>query len=148
MPTILDAVGVEIPESVDGKSVIPLLRGDRDGWRDYIHGECTPMETINSGMQYITDGKEKYIYYPGRGEEQFFDLVNDPVEMTNLADDPVYADRVALGRSRLISELEGRPEGFVVNGKLAKLDGPTPSFLPGYERDAAQAKAGNMEGQL
>jgi hypothetical protein len=68
--------------------------------------------------------------------------------MTNLADDPAYADRVELGRSRLISELEGRPEGFVVNGKLVKLDGPTPSFLPGYEREAAPAKASTMEGRL
>ena len=148
MPTILDAVGVDIPDSVDGASVMPLLRDDDNDWRDYIHGECTPMETINSGMHYITDGKEKYIYYPGRGEEQFFDLINDPVEMTNLAADPTCADRVELGRSRLISELDGRPENFVVNGKLAKLDGPTPSFLSGYERRPASPKPTNIEGHL
>jgi arylsulfatase A-like enzyme len=148
MPTILDAVGVDIPDSVDGASVMPLLRDDDNDWRDYIHGECTPMETINSGMHYITDGKEKYIYYPGRGEEQFFDLINDPVEMTNLVDDPACADRVELGRSRLISELDGRPENFVVNGKLAKLDGPTPSFLPEYERRPASPKPTNIEGHL
>jgi hypothetical protein len=106
------------------------------------------METINSGMQFITNGKEKYIFYPGTGEEQFFDLVNDPVEMTNLADDPEYADRVELGRSRLITELTGRPEGFVVNGKLATLNGPTPSFLPEYQRQDAPASSTNRESPL
>ena len=134
MPTVLDAVGAEIPESVDGRSVMPLVRGENAGWRDYIHGECSPMETINSGMQYITDGKEKYIYYPGTGEEQFFDLVNDPGEMTNLIDDPAYDDRVRRDRARLLSELDGRPEGFVANGELVTLGGPTLSFLPEYER--------------
>jgi arylsulfatase A-like enzyme len=148
MPTVLDAVGVDIPETVDGKSLMPLIRGDNEPWRDYIHGECSPMETINSGMQYITDGKDKYIFYPGTGDEQFFDLVNDPVEMTNLVNDPNYADRVELGRTRLISELEGRPENFVVNDQLATLGGPTPSFLPAYERQETPAKALNRETPL
>jgi arylsulfatase A-like enzyme len=145
MPTVLDAAGVDIPESVDGASLMPLLRDEDVVWRDYIHGECTPMVTINSGMQFITDGKEKYIYYPGRGEEQFFDLVNDPVEMNNLIDDPDYSERVELNRARLINELDGRPENFVVNGELQKLNGPTPSFLPEYERRPEEPEARNME---
>jgi len=148
MPTVLDAVGVDIPETVDGKSLMPLIRGDNEPWRDYIHGECSPMETIKSGMQFITDGKDKYIFYPGTGEEQFFDLVNDPVEMTNLVNDPAYADRVQQGRTRLITELEGRPENFVVNGQLATLGGPTPSFLPEYKRQESPAKALNRENPL
>ena len=93
------------------------------------------MVTINSGMQFITDGKEKYIYYPGRGEEQFFDLVNDPD----------YSERVELNRARLINEFDGRPENFVVNGELQKLNGPTPSFLPEYERRPEEPEARNME---
>lgn len=145
MPTVLDAAGVDIPESVDGASLMPLLRDEDVVWRDYIHGECTPMETINSGMQFITDGKEKYIYYPGRGEEQFFDLVNDPVEMNNLIDDTDYSERVELNRARLINELDGRPENFVISGELQKLNGPTPSFLPEYERRPEQPEARNME---
>ena len=33
MPTILDAGGVPIPESVDGASVLPFMRGDSPAWR-------------------------------------------------------------------------------------------------------------------
>ena len=148
MPTVLDAAGVEIPDTVDGSSLMPILKDEEVAWRDYIHGECTPMETINSGMQFITDGKEKYIYYPGRGEEQFFDLVNDPVEMNNLIDDPSYAVRVEVNRARLIGELEGRPENFVVDGELQKLDGPTPPFLPEYERSPEEPRVRNMENPI
>ena len=54
--------------------------------------------------------------------------------MTDLINDPTYTDQIERDRARLISELEGRPENFVVNGKLATLNGPTPSFLPEYKR--------------
>ncbi len=125
MPTILDLVGIDIPEGVDGKSLIPAMRGEPLG-RRYIHGECARMETIGSGMQYLTDGKQKYIWYPALGLEQLFDLENDPKELRNLVADPTYAENLAAWRARMVLELDGREEGFVKDGRLAKLDGPTP----------------------
>lgn len=39
-PTILDWVGQEIPNSMDGRSLLPLLRGDvPDDWRTYTYSE-------------------------------------------------------------------------------------------------------------
>ena len=83
------------------------------------------METIGSGMQYLTDGRYKYIWYPALGLEQFFDLKQDPQELDNLAGNPNYGDMITLWRKRLIKKLEGREEKFVVNGELVKLPGPT-----------------------
>ena len=40
MPTVLEVAKVPCPDSVDGSSLFPLLRGEKDGWREYIHGEC------------------------------------------------------------------------------------------------------------
>ena len=134
MPTLLDAVGVEAPGTVDGSSVMPLLREKDSGWREYIHGECSPLATLNSGMQFITNGSHKYIYYPGTGEEQFFDLQTDPDEMSNLINDPSYEDALNAYRTHLVNELEGRAEGFVADGVLAPVGGPTPSYLPDYKR--------------
>lgn len=131
MPTLLAAAGADIPETVDGSSMLPLCAGDQSRWRDYVHGECNTMVEFGSGMQYVTDGKQKLTWFPGRGEGQFFDLENDPKEMTNCIDDPVYADAVRLWTGRLIEELEGRPEGFVASGKLQKLNGSTPVVVPG-----------------
>ena len=132
MPTLLDAAGAPIPDSVDGRSVLPLLRGEGGDWRSYLHGECARVETMNSGMHYIVEGGLKYIYYPGTGLEQLFDLASDPAEMTDLAADPEKADRAEPLRQRLIAELDGRPEGFVLGGRLAITGGPAPSHLPGF----------------
>ena len=84
------------------------------------------MPTFNSGVQFLTDGRRKYIWFPGRGVEQFFDLDRDPAELYDLAADPASAGEVAAWRERLIRALEGRPERFVQRGRLARLDGPTP----------------------
>ena len=125
MPTILDIAGIEIPEGVDGMSLLDVMRG-KETDRTYIHGECARLETIGTGTQFVTDGHEKYIWYPALGKEQFFDLREDPQELNDLAKTGGHEERIALWRQRLISELEGRPEGFVENGKLKVLSGPTP----------------------
>ena len=63
-------------------------------------------------MHYLTDGKEKYIYFPTTGAEQFFDLVKDRQEVHELAKDPSYSQRVTLWRQRLIGLLGERGDGF------------------------------------
>ena len=123
MPTLLDAAGAPVPDTVDGQSMMPLLRDPSHAWRDYLHGECAVVPTAGGGMQYLTDGRRKYVWLPGQGAEQFFDLEVDPREIVNLADDPARADEIATWRSRLIGELRGRPEGFVEGGELKRLDG-------------------------
>ena len=134
MPTLLETAGVPVPESVEGRSVLPLVRGEPAEWRAYLHGECSDVATMNSGMQYLTDGRRKYIWFPGQGREQYFDLEADPREMRDLAASPDRAAEIAIWRERLVRELEGRPEGFVESGRLAKLSGPTAPCLPGYEQ--------------
>lgn len=115
MPTLLDVASADIPGTVEGSSVLPLCRGESPTWRDYIHGEH-PYESFSN--QYVTDGREKYIWYSQTGVEHFFDLTADPQECTNLALNPSYKATVDRWRKRLISELEGREEGYVQDGKL------------------------------
>ena len=94
MPTLLDAAGAEIPDTVDGASLMPLMRGEDAAWRDYLHGEHLGTYRPEDAMQYLTDGKEKYIWYTVTGEEQLFNLVDDPQECHNLAPDPNHQDRL------------------------------------------------------
>ena len=116
MPTILEAAGIDIPEGVTGSSVLKATRGGE--WREYLHGEHSPCYAMEQAMQYMTDGKEKYVYLPTTGEEQLFDLVNDRQELHNLAVDPSRADRVAVWRQRLIDRLAPRGDGFTDGNKL------------------------------
>lgn len=135
MPTLLEAAGVEVPDSVDGRSLMPLLRGEDAAWREYVHGECAEIPTAGSSMQYLTDGKKKYVWHPGTGEEYYFDLVEDPREMNNLAGESAYAAEIQDWRSRLVEELKDRPEQFTDGKELRTLGGETPFCLPGFERE-------------
>ncbi len=112
MPTLLDMAGVEIPDTVEGKSLLPLMRGEAVDWRSHLHVECAPQH------QTLTNGKEKFVWFVRDGREQFFDLRKDPCECRNLIDDPACVERVDRWRRLLIEELRGRPEGFTDGERL------------------------------
>jgi arylsulfatase A-like enzyme len=119
MPTVLDLAGCAIPDSVQGRSLVPLLRGEPEApWRPWLHGEHARCYSDAYNNHYLTDGREKYIWLSHSGVEMFFDLENDPREMHNLAGEPCHADRVAMWRGRLVKELRDRPEGFTDGQKL------------------------------
>ncbi len=112
MPTLLELAGADIPDTVDGHSLLAAARGDASPVREHLAIE-------HSGYGHaITDSRYKYIRYPEDGTEQLFDLVDDPTECTNLVGHPDLAEVLSTMRDRLIRHLEGRPEGFVRDGKL------------------------------
>ncbi len=121
MPTLLDATNITIPNTVEGKSVLPLVKMESTenlSWREYIHGEHTlGIQSYHS----ITSGEEKYIWYSQTGEEQFFNLIEDPQELTNLIHVTDYGKRINLRRNQLIEELTGREEGYT-DGKSLIVD--------------------------
>ncbi len=118
MPTFLEMAGVPVPEAVEGRSLLPLLeRAPQEvGWREYVHGEHAANYAPESGNQFVTDGKEKFVWFTLTGEEQFFDLRRDPEERHNAVADPAYRERVDGWRQRLIWELASRPQDGLSDG--------------------------------
>lgn len=117
MPTLLDAAGLPIPDSVDGRSLMPFLRGDRPAeWRETLHGEHV---LLGQSLQWITDGRYKYLWMSGEGHEQLFDLADDPQETVNLARRPEAQSLLREWRQRLVDVLRDREEGFVAGDRLA-----------------------------
>ena len=112
MPTLCDIAGAEIPPC-DGESMIPLITGKKERNRDWIHGEHAYGRFSN---HWIVTETDKYVWYSETGEEQYFNLVEDPRELDNRASS--QPARVAELRNILIGELTGRPEGFVSDGAL------------------------------
>ena len=106
MPTVLDMAGVGVPESVEGQSLLPLMRGGDVSWRPHIQIECA------GKFQCLTDGREKLVWFTDDGREQFFDLTEDPQELHDLIDDPTRDDRIAWWRAQLVEALAERPEGW------------------------------------
>ena len=95
-PTFLDLMGVEIPRDVQGRSFVPLLRGDRpDDWptsmyyRYWMHRDPAHRCPAHYGVRTL---KHKLIcYYHEPVEWELFDLVSDPYEVDNRIEDPGYA---------------------------------------------------------
>lgn len=109
MPSLLDFAAIAIPDDLDGRSVLPLMNGSGGSWREYLHGEHTMGSMSN---HYLVSANEKYIWYSQTGQEQYFDMANDPNELRDLSNEPGYAARVAHWRNTLIAELRDREEGY------------------------------------
>lgn len=116
MPTLLDLADLKIPDKVEGKSLLNLLNKQKEKkWRNYIHGEHSYGKKSH---HFIVTEEEKYIWYSQTGEEQFFNLNNDPDEINNLAKDKDHEEKVKFYRNILIKELEGRKENYTDGKKL------------------------------
>lgn len=104
MPTVLDAVGVPIPVQCDGRSLRPLLQGDRPAkWRDDVRWEfdfrvvsdpsidarfgCSIDEL---GFAVVRTREAKYVHFAAL-PPLYFDLAADPYELENRAADPASA---------------------------------------------------------
>ena len=122
MPTFLEAAGAPVPETVEGQSILPLLKDRQADWRPYYHGEHSPCYHPENANQFLTDQRWKYIWNPITGEEQLFDLLADPQECRDLA--KVESDELARWRQRMVEELAGREEGLSDGKNL--LPGPVP----------------------
>jgi len=119
MPTVLELAGCSIPDTVEGRSLVPLLRGDPEpDWRPWLHGEHARCYDDMYSSHYLTDGREKYIWFSQSGRELLFDLENDPQELCNLAARADCGQRLESWRRRMVAQLTGRPEGFTDGDRL------------------------------
>ncbi len=127
MPTILDAAGITCNE-LDGKSLLPVIKGEEESIRDYVHGEHS--YGLDSSHWIVTE-KDKYIWFTETGKEQYFNLAEDPHELNDMIDNTGSQERIKELRGILIQELNGREEGFTDGHILiCKRDyPPTLSFL-------------------
>ncbi len=134
MPTILDFVNVETPSSVDGKSLLPHVTGEKVEWRKYIHGEHCEIYAPQQEMQYVTDGKKKFVWLPQTGEKQFFDLQNDPYEMMNEIDNEQLQPVIREFENYLCEQLEARNNNTAKNNKLICQNSDEPQISPYYKQ--------------
>ncbi len=117
-PTFLDAAGVPVPEGLDGRSLLELVRGRTKDWRPWIDLEHSVCYRDYSSWNALTDGRIKYIYDATTGAEQLFNLEDDPGEKCDLASRDEYQATLETWRERLVQFFAERDERFVKNGKL------------------------------
>jgi arylsulfatase A-like enzyme len=120
MPTILDAAGVSIPEEVQGRSLVPLVRHQAEEWPEETYsqfgdGFLSPGRVIRtSRWKYAVTACEEF---EGKGdaaeyvETHLYDLRADPYELVNLIHTGPFEEVRADLRERLsrwIHQVEGK----------------------------------------
>ena len=104
-PTIVDLAGLPVPSSFQGKSLKPLLEGNKpDTWRkDFLYEYFYERNFRNPPVVAIRTENEKLVTYPGRDAwNQLFEVREDPYELANH-----YANSEKTGlRQRLETRLE------------------------------------------
>lgn len=132
MPTIMEYTGIGYDEKIDGKSFLPVLKGESDEHRSAIFSEVgrplMPPAPISkkeypayNAYRLKTDGfwfidyttlgrcaaiKEngwKYCFYNGDMEE-LYNTENDPIELTNLAYVPEQQERKEAMKKKLFEQ--------------------------------------------
>jgi arylsulfatase A-like enzyme len=136
--TLLDAAGLPIPDSVEGRSILPLLRGERDGWPDDVFIQISESQTgravrthrwkfaVESPDGLSRASSDTYI------ETHLYDLQNDPHELTNLIGYESHQPIADVMRERLFKWMQ-------------RVGEDRPKIIPAPSRPSGQRKVSDFE---
>jgi arylsulfatase A-like enzyme len=94
-PTVLELAGIPIPENVQARSLVPVLRGQAEEVYPEISGYFGDMQRM------VRTDRWKLVWYPQIRRCQLFDLPADPYELHDLAGDPAHAAIMAELQAKL-----------------------------------------------
>jgi len=92
-PTLLELAGVTGPNSMEGRSLVPLMKGAKTEWRksfliEYYSDKVFP-RIRQMGYKAVRNERWKYIhYFELEGMDELYDLKADPYEMKNIIRQP------------------------------------------------------------
>lgn len=104
--TFLQMAGAEIPSDMQGRSLVPLLKGeDVTDWRKSIYYHFYEYPSVHMVPRHNGVRSERYklIQIYEFGEWEFYDLEKDPDEKQNLYNDPDYQTQIAAHKQELES---------------------------------------------
>jgi arylsulfatase A-like enzyme len=96
-PMMMDAAGLKTPADMQGKSFLPLLKGEKPkDWRTsmYYRYYHYPMHHQVQPHYGLRTERYKLIFYNKITQWELFDLEKDPYELKNVYADPANADTV------------------------------------------------------
>ena len=100
-PTLVEVAGGEMSPNRFGTSLVPFLSGEADTVHDAVFSEIQGKDGKGDFMVRTPDFK----WFVRSGVEHLFDMLSDPYELNNLADDPNYQGKVVELNLRLLEFL-------------------------------------------
>ena len=103
-PTFMNIAGLATPPDMQGRSLVPLLKGERPAdWRAsyyyrYYHDPGDHNTRAHYGVRTAT---HKLIYFWKKDQWEMYDLVHDPDELHNLYNDPSQKEVIAQLKTEL-----------------------------------------------
>ena len=96
-PTVLDLAGVDIPDEIQGESLVPFMLGESPEWREHWFFEHRFEHPGIPKSEGVRTTRWKYFRWLETEPEleELYDLDNDPLETNNLAEDPEHVDVLA-----------------------------------------------------
>ena len=95
--TLLEVAGVDAPDDMQGESLVPLFKGQTEGFRDavyYHYYEYPAVHMVKRHYGIVTEEYKLAHFYYDIDEWELYDRKNDIHEMNNVYNDPEYAEVV------------------------------------------------------
>jgi N-acetylglucosamine-6-sulfatase len=88
-PTVLESANIIIPDQIEGKSLVPLIKNPSKEWRKSIlieyYSDIVFPRIVNMGYKAIRTERYKYIRYEElHSMDEMYDLKTDPFELKNV----------------------------------------------------------------
>ena len=94
-PTVIELAQLPVPDSIQGRSLVPLLQNKPTDWRTDFFVEHTYNPAVLPAeiprFRGLRTTRWKYLGYLDHDYEELYDLDADPHELTNLSQDPSSA---------------------------------------------------------
>jgi choline-sulfatase len=88
VPTTMELAGIEVPDHVDFRSLLPLVRGETDEHYGAMYGAYLQVQRM------VIEDDWKLIVYPAVPRVRLYHLAADPLEQKDLSEDPAHAQRI------------------------------------------------------
>ncbi|MGB7394046.1 MAG: sulfatase, partial [Pricia sp.] len=103
--TLLEAAGIDAPDDMQGKSLMPLLSGEKEKWdREavyYHYYEYPSVHMVKRHYGVVTKDYKLAHFYYDVDEWELYDRQKDPQELNNVYHDPEYAEIVEELKAKL-----------------------------------------------
>lgn len=110
-PTLLEMAGLIPGNHIQGKSLLPVIKGTATDWRNAIlieyYSDIVFPRIANMGYRAVRTERYKYIQFKELQDmDELYDLQEDPYELHNLNNEPASAELLENMKKELENQLQ------------------------------------------